>query len=87
MFLREFSLCDGDKAPQPRFRCEQVVEPAVKAVVGDVVPDAEQVAISHVKESVVDVGQFAATNRQMAQLRNAPGRDFAGRDDRGTERV
>ena len=86
VLLRELPLRDRDKASQPRFRRQQIVKPAVEALVGDVVSDAEKVAVLVIEESVIDVGQLPAANRQLPQIRNAFRRGFRGRNDRGPQR-
>ena len=77
----QFSLGDGDEAAEARFGGEQVVVAGVEAVVGDVVADAEEMAVFVVEEVVIDVGQFAISYGELADLGEALGCSFGAGDD------
>ena len=45
VFLRKFSLSDGDEAAEARFGSEKIVEAGVEAMLGDVVADGKEAAM------------------------------------------
>ncbi len=86
-FLWQLALCDGDKAGQARFGCQQIVEAVVAPAFADVVADGQQVIAAVVQEFIIHPGHGSGLPRQLLDGGDPLARMLAGHRQQGLQRL